>query len=210
MANVSKAEKILYHATEMFAHHGFAGTIMDELASLAQVNKATIYYHFKDKEHLYEEVVSRRAKVLLDSLTLAVAKQTEVLEKLKAYILTFAGESEERSLFFSIMMREIAGGGHKMPNPVKVQMHKILLLLKSILEQGFNEGLFIKANVLTVHFMIIGSLSFYITSEPMRKMMTSPDADIHSAFVDSTVTEVSQELFMMVKNALLKNTKENV
>src|SRR3977135_3866144 len=44
---------ILKAALEEFAHEGVAGARTDEIARSAGVNKALIYYYFKDKEGLY-------------------------------------------------------------------------------------------------------------------------------------------------------------
>ena len=38
-------QRIFDAATKTFAAKGFAGARMDEIARLARVNKATIYYH---------------------------------------------------------------------------------------------------------------------------------------------------------------------
>jgi len=208
MARPSSAHKILEQAALLFAEHGYSGTIMDDLAELAKVNKATIYYHFKDKENLYEEVLVRHFIALVDAIIESVEAQTDVIKRLEAYIKTFALESSKRRTLTSILMREIAGGGDKLPNRAKAQMHRVLMLVKSILDQGEKEALFVKTNVLTVHMMVVGSLSFYITSEPMRKMMVSSDPAVQNSFQKSTVEELSEEIYTMVKNALL-NKKES-
>src|SRR6516225_8114645 len=44
---------ILKAALEEFSHEGVAGGRTDEIARRAGVNKALIYYYFKDKEGLY-------------------------------------------------------------------------------------------------------------------------------------------------------------
>lgn len=209
MPRASSADKILEHATKMFAERGFYGTIMDELASSAKVNKATIYYHFKDKEKLYDAVVLHHLEQFVAKLLSEDEKKTSTLERLETYIKTFAQESLKAKSLMSIIMREIAGGGDKMPAHAKAQMHKLLMLIKTILLKGYEEGLFVKADVLTLHFMVLGTLSFYITGEPLRKKMLSPDANLQHAFVNSTVEEVAEELYMMIKNAIVK-TKENV
>ena len=45
--------KILSAALDEFASKGFAGTRMDQIAHVAGVNKAMIYYHFASKEDLF-------------------------------------------------------------------------------------------------------------------------------------------------------------
>jgi AcrR family transcriptional regulator len=51
--------KILEVALPLFAAHGYAGTSVRTVAAAAEVNVATLAYHFEDKEGLYETVVQR-------------------------------------------------------------------------------------------------------------------------------------------------------
>jgi len=58
VARDSKAsrEKILAIAISMFARKGFDGARMDGIAKEANVNKALIYYYFKSKSMILEEI----------------------------------------------------------------------------------------------------------------------------------------------------------
>ena len=48
---------ILESARELFAQKGYAATSIREISQAAGVTKPVIYYHFKDKEHLYLELM---------------------------------------------------------------------------------------------------------------------------------------------------------
>src|SRR5271156_4457685 len=48
---------ILQAAAQEFADHGIAGARTDAIAREARVNKALLYYYFKDKETLYAAVL---------------------------------------------------------------------------------------------------------------------------------------------------------
>jgi AcrR family transcriptional regulator len=52
-------ERILDAAERLFAEHGFAGTSLREVTSLADVNVAAVHYHFGSKEELLRAVLSR-------------------------------------------------------------------------------------------------------------------------------------------------------
>ena len=52
-------ERIIACAEEVFAKKGFAGARTQEIAELAGVNKAMIYYYFGSKEKLLREVLQR-------------------------------------------------------------------------------------------------------------------------------------------------------
>jgi TetR/AcrR family transcriptional regulator len=48
---------ILESARELFAQKGYAASSIREISQAAGVTKPVIYYHFKDKEHLYLELM---------------------------------------------------------------------------------------------------------------------------------------------------------
>ena len=59
-AHFSTKDRILGAAEELFAVHGFAGTSLRQLTSVADVNIAAVNYHFGSKENLVNEVFRRR------------------------------------------------------------------------------------------------------------------------------------------------------
>jgi TetR/AcrR family transcriptional regulator, mexJK operon transcriptional repressor len=52
-----KRSAITSAATDLFLQHGYLGTSMDQIASLAAVSKPTVYKHFPDKERLFTAIV---------------------------------------------------------------------------------------------------------------------------------------------------------
>ncbi|MGE0279362.1 MAG: TetR/AcrR family transcriptional regulator [Rhizobiaceae bacterium] len=53
-----KRRAILDAATEIFLKNGYLGTNMDEIATVSNVSKQTVYKHFSSKEALFVEIVS--------------------------------------------------------------------------------------------------------------------------------------------------------
>lgn len=56
-ADSDKIGTIVTAARKRFAHYGLAKTTMNEIASDVGMSKASLYYYFPDKEHLFLEVV---------------------------------------------------------------------------------------------------------------------------------------------------------
>jgi TetR/AcrR family transcriptional regulator, regulator of autoinduction and epiphytic fitness len=54
-----KAEAILTGGMQEFLAHGYAGTSMDRLATVAGVSKATVYSYFQDKEGLFTALIEQ-------------------------------------------------------------------------------------------------------------------------------------------------------
>lgn len=192
------ALKILETATDLFAEQGFDGAKMDDLCARSGANKASIYYHFKDKANLYEVVLTRLFQTIVDQVIAAVEAEQDLVAKLDALIETFAKATYQNKKMPAALMREIASGGTNMPVPARAQMQRLLQCLKQILEAGEQAALFHSANPLTIHFMIIGSICFFNTSEPMRR---SIDSDIQ---VDPSLDQAIVEISTLVRNALLK------
>ena len=83
-AHFSTKDRILGAAEELFAQHGFAGTSLRQVTSLAAVNIAAVNYHFGSKENLVNEVFRRR----MDGMT------ASRLEQLEAALREHPGELE--------------------------------------------------------------------------------------------------------------------
>ncbi|MFI8686820.1 TetR/AcrR family transcriptional regulator [Rossellomorea sp. NPDC077527] len=55
---IDRKKQILEAATNSFSLFGYKATTMDQVAKLANVGKGTIYTFFKNKEELFDEIVS--------------------------------------------------------------------------------------------------------------------------------------------------------
>ncbi len=53
----SGREAVLNAAIEMFARKGYAGSSIREICRAAGVTKPVLYYHFRSKEHLFQELM---------------------------------------------------------------------------------------------------------------------------------------------------------
>lgn len=53
----TSSQHILQTATLLFISRGYHGLAMREIAEAAEVSKATLYYHFKDKETLFMAIL---------------------------------------------------------------------------------------------------------------------------------------------------------
>src|ERR1700683_1916043 len=86
---------ILKAAVAEFAEHGMAGARTEAIARAAHVNKALLYYYFKDKDALYEAVLDHvfgglRARVM-PALESDSAPRQKMLEYVGAYFDYIAG-----------------------------------------------------------------------------------------------------------------------
>jgi AcrR family transcriptional regulator len=82
-------ERVLREAHALFLERGFAEVSMQQIADAAGMTKASLYYHFRDKEDLFAHVVQREGKRLLTGLTAELAGVDSFQEQLKRVALYF-------------------------------------------------------------------------------------------------------------------------
>lgn len=61
-------ERILFSATELFLTRGYETTTIQQVADHAAVSRATVFWHFSDKESLFRECFSRICEPFRESL----------------------------------------------------------------------------------------------------------------------------------------------
>src|SRR5574340_754381 len=79
---------ILEAATREFAQEGIAGARTDAIARAARVNKALLYYYFKDKETLYGAVLDEVFSGLIERVLPALESDLPPRQKVIYYAQT--------------------------------------------------------------------------------------------------------------------------
>lgn len=197
------AEKILTVARSVFAEKGYNGTHMDEIACLASVNKATLYYQIGDKDTLYAAVIHQVLGSTAQEITRGIEAATTPEDKLRAYITCVAAAIDKNPEIPPIMMREIASGGANMPRLVAEDIAAVIITLMGVLEEGAKKGVFIKTIPYLVHMMILGAILLYKGSAPIKDRQTwlpekirNRDKKIKANIAD----EVAKLILRAVKN----------
>ena len=78
--------KIVIDAGDIFSRFGFRKTTMSDIARKTGMGKSSLYYYFKSKEEVFEQVVIYEADILIGELTKALERSNGAKEKLRSYI----------------------------------------------------------------------------------------------------------------------------
>lgn len=82
--------QLLQIACRFFARYGYKGTSLRDIAEEAKITKAALYYHFPNKNSLYERIVLEGLRVLVEEVSEATAKVSSARDKLRAFMMTTA------------------------------------------------------------------------------------------------------------------------
>lgn len=166
-AEASKA-RVFEAAAEEFAAHGFAGAKVDRIASRARVNKAMIYYHFKDKAALYRAVVGDMFAATAARLRELRTTNLSPQEQINEFIAIVASEGQARKYFPRMWLRELADDGRHMGERNFADMTAIVATLAAILADGHKSGVFRPVPPFLAQVGIVGPLFLFLATGPMR------------------------------------------
>jgi AcrR family transcriptional regulator len=88
MSEIKVKNIIVESATIFFARFGFHKTTMDEIAKHIHKAKGVLYYYFKSKEELFNEVLKRELNSVKSNLSKIVNSDADSLTILNEYMLT--------------------------------------------------------------------------------------------------------------------------
>ncbi|HFD14378.1 MAG TPA: TetR/AcrR family transcriptional regulator [Epsilonproteobacteria bacterium] len=207
-AEASK-KRIMKHAIELFSKKGYASSSMDELAKLCGLNKAMVFYYFKNKKGLYESVIS---EVLIEIQKIILEenqKHDMPREQLEGFIYTYARFTDTHPYLPSLLLRELSDSGAVIPKTLFVSMRQLFALFSDILKRGEREGVFIDAQPMILYFMVIGTLNLMVTTKSLREQAGAlKDINIDTCGeceIDVIASYLVKKIFSMLTNPNIKD-----
>lgn len=156
---VSKTrEKFIEVARQLFARKGVENTTMNDIASASSKGRRTIYTYFKSKTEIFNAVIETETDKILSRLRLILAKPITPQEKVREYV-------SER---FDAMKEIVGRNGslragffrdvRKVERAQRIIASKEAALLREILEEGVNNGVFRISDIKKEAIIIIHSI----------------------------------------------------
>ena len=171
---------ILKAAMHEFASEGVAGARTDAIALAAGVNKALLYYYFKDKETLYGAALDSVFTGLREKLLSVLDGPLPSREKVLAYVgahfdfIASAGPEYPR-LVQHEMMRAGRSRSPHLQRIVKNYFHPVYSRLVTVLQEGVDGGDFRRVDVRHFIMSTIAIIVGYFNTLPVARLMLNED-----------------------------------
>ena len=139
-----RREQILNAALLVFAHRGFSGAKISDIASQAKLSHGLVYHYFKSKDELFIELVkeafrgSNGAIMMTDNLPGSAYNKIKIMTEL---MLSAFSEKNESSYFFYLMLQ--AATLDSVPEEVKELLKQdsvTVSMLSKLILKGQLEG----------------------------------------------------------------------
>lgn len=194
MERKSTLENILKIAEESFAKRGYLGVSLQEIAESAGVSKSLIFYYFKNKKELYEELIKKSVELILAKLKEVIYLEKTPTKKIELFIRSFFEILLKEEALIQLLARETSNPESPIASFVIQQSRKIIDLIASIIEEGIKEGCFREINPRTASISLFGMLTTYVAARNVFARQI-PSAELQTFTVEE-LSKINTEIFL--------------
>lgn len=147
-------------ARQLFATKGFDNTTMNEIAAQSGKGRRTLYTYFKSKSDIFMAVIDSEMNRLLEAIEEILPLRMPADEKLKRYILCRLDQVKDTVIRNGSLKAEFFRDVIQLEHARRRLDVRELTILRSILQQGIDEGTFEIDNAsvvaVTIHYALRG------------------------------------------------------
>ena len=174
---MGKKTEILKVALSHFATKGYENTSLDDVAKELNITKPALYYHFKNKKTIYNEVFKMEFNKVIPCI--------KKINSLKDYVFCMA-EFFENSQITKLFSKELANEANYLEDETIEIISTTLKKLKTLIPENINPFL--------IQTIIVSTLITYQNTITLRGRISK------IAGVDKHLTSIQEDLYLMVKN----------
>lgn len=137
-----KRERILETATRLFYESGFRATSMESIADELSATKPFIYYHFKNKYDLLDEIAMRVTGLANGALEAAMQADADPAAVLSGMVRNYARLVLERQRIIAVFWREESNFTEATRARVERERQRFTDALANVLLEGNARGVF--------------------------------------------------------------------
>ncbi len=159
MSNNTRSE-LIEVARQLFASKGYDNTTMNEIALQSDKGRRTLYTYFKSKTDVFMAVVDTETSRIIEKIEEILPLDIPADEKLKRYILCRLEQVKDTVVRNGSLKADFFRDIMKLEHARRRLDVRELSILRSILQQGINEGTFDIDNAsvvaVTIHYALRG------------------------------------------------------
>ncbi len=166
---------ILKAAIDEFAREGVAGARTDAIARAAKVNKALLYYYFRDKETLYGAALDAVFAGLTGHIRQVLDRDISPCDKIREFVGAHFDFIGSHPGYPRMVQREMMRAGPKgsphMKRIVERYLRPTFLRLQEVMKEGIAQGEVRNLNPMDIVPSLIAPNIFYFSSAPMMRLL---------------------------------------
>ena len=162
----STRDQILDEALVCFAHAGYEGTSLNDIAAGVGIRRPSLLHHFNSKEALYQEVFENLLSDWFDRLTTAIAAPQTGWDKVELVLRTGFRFFADNPSYVRMVRREAIDGGEHLAIDLASVLRPMFDLAADYFEGQMAAGEFTPQDARQLLITGYGALLSYFSDEP--------------------------------------------
>lgn len=169
--NVARGEQkravILGVAERLFASRGFAATRLEDVAEEVGLTRAALFYHFRDKQALYDAMIADAFAPMAEQLDAILADERgTIAERLEQSVETWVDAIVNRPTLARLILRFVADAAEQPTQRIFFDHDDITQKFWALFEQGRASGELepLHDNPFHAASAVIGTTVFYVAA----------------------------------------------
>jgi len=140
----AKAERtraaILAAAERLFARHGYAATRLEDVAGAVGVRRAALFYHFRDKQALYDAVIEDAFGALVARLDAAFSEGGPIAPRIERAVEAWVDAIVARPALARLILRHAADAEERPTTHIFPAAERLLRMGWALFAEGRRSG----------------------------------------------------------------------
>jgi len=146
---------IVEAATKSFSLFGYKATTMDQVARLANVGKGTIYTFFKNKEELFEEIISTLVKEMIAEAEAVIEPGLPFAENVHRALTRLLAFRSQHQLMIKLVQEEKEMGTLAVSEMLKHVEDEIIAYLRKKIDTAVAKEAIPPGNTEIISFLLL-------------------------------------------------------
>lgn len=153
--SAQKREQILKVASSLIAKFGYSKITLDDIARVLKIKKTTLYYYYRNKDQIIEEVVRSEKSKYLKALQEHLAQKQETCAKIQEYIKTKLDYLKEALNLYDFSTSAFLELSIKIHSIIKETHAEEVKILTSIINDGITKKELVPCNATKIAESIV-------------------------------------------------------
>lgn len=158
-----KRERILETATRLFYESGYRATSMESIADELSATKPFIYYHFKNKYDILEEIALRVTRMATDALQRAAELGGDPVQVMANMVRNYARLVIDEQRIIAVFWREESNFSEDTRRKIFEEQRRFYDTWSEVLSQGQAAGVFAVEDLQLTSLAISNLITFTYT-----------------------------------------------
>ena len=199
MSLINKTElAIIDAARKVFINKGYSGTTMEEIASVAKVNKASLHYYYRSKDRLFEIILAEACEIIQEKLILIIKSEDNLEVIIRELINVYVETLINHPYLPNFIVNEISNNPEKVLKILlgdKLSTLRRIVIIRTKLLEGNNEV--INPSELILNVASLNVFPFLI--RPLIKNHFKMDDDQFNTFMNNRKSSLSSFILKALK-----------